>query len=151
MNKLQGFIITCAATVEVTRLSPWTETSSHFLMRDGTAQPYSNTLPVRLLKLKKQTMRAANSQPWISRATFLGVECNTFLHNLNPHLLHWVKPAPWKGKWLSIFSALLNYNWIYLRAVFISAPMKLNVCFVTLRTVAFTSNAAVFISFTAVQ
>lgn len=70
VNKLQGFIITCAAAVEVIGLSPWTETSRHSIMRDGTAQPYSNTLPVRILKLKKQTMRTANSRPQISRATF---------------------------------------------------------------------------------
>lgn len=63
VNKLQGFLITCVATVEVIALNLWTETSSHVIMRDGITQPYSTTLPVRILKLKKQTMRAANSCP----------------------------------------------------------------------------------------
>lgn len=79
-----------SATEEVIGQSLWTETSSHFIMRDGVAQPYSGALPVRILKLKKQTMRAANSRnPNLQGYLSLSErESHAALYQLRSHLLH---------------------------------------------------------------
>lgn len=86
-----------------------------FIMRDGVAQPYSTTRPVRILKLKKQTMRAANSHPKISRATFLWLESYSTFYQLNSHLLHWISPACF---WLAVVGVSLNWNCIHLQSMF---------------------------------
>lgn len=65
-------------------------------MRDGVAQPYSSALPVRILKLKKQTMRAANSRnPNLQGYLFLSErESHAALYQLRSRLLHWIGPPP---------------------------------------------------------
>lgn len=137
MNKLQSFIITCVCNSGSNRAKPMDWDKQHFIMRDGIAQPYSTTLPVRILKLKKQTMRAANSHPQISRATFLWVESNSTFYQLNSHLLHWISPA---------FDSLSSvYHWIgtafICGACFFGVGEQLLLHFITLKSVALTAES----------